>query len=80
MRKTLPTKVTPGKASQENVTSMPGLMFPMSASFTETQTCIFAKSFATRKMLEAAWLETTVWPMLTRRSMMTPSIGAVMVQ
>ena len=59
---------------------MPCLMLPISASLTETHTCIRFRSFAIRKMLEALMLETTVWPMLTRRSMITPSTGEEITQ
>ena len=52
----------------------------MSASLTDTQISIFFKSFAIRKRLDALMLETTVWPMFTRRSMITPCTGDLMVQ
>ena len=52
----------------------------MSASLTATQTCMRVRSFAIRKRLGALRLATTVWPMFTRRSMMTPFTGEVIVQ
>ena len=52
----------------------------MSASLTATHTCILVKSFASRKRLGALRLATTVWPTLTRRSTITPSTGAMIVQ
>ena len=55
-------------------------MPPMSASFTATQTCMRVRSLAIRNRLGALRLETTVWPILTRRSMMVPLTGEVIVQ
>ena len=52
---------------------------PMSASLTEAQTCMRRKSLAIRNRLGAFRLETTVWPMLTRRSMIVPSTGDLMI-
>ena len=51
----------------------------MSASLTDAHTCIRRKSLAIRNRLGALRLATTVWPMFTRRSMMTPRTGDVMV-
>ena len=52
----------------------------MSASLTATQTCICVRSLAIRNRLGAFRLATTVWPMLTRRSMITPLTGDLIVQ
>ena len=52
-------------------------MFPMSASFTATETRRRVRSLAIRNRLGAFRLATTVWPMLTRRSIMTPFTGDV---
>ena len=41
------------RSTGEKITGIPGWMQPMSASLTETHTCIFLKSRATRKMLDA---------------------------
>ena len=62
------------------LTGCPGRMFPMSASFTDTQTCIRVRSLARRKRLGALRLETTVCPMFTRRSMIWPLTGLLIVQ
>ena len=62
------------------ITFIPGLILPISASLTETHTCILRKSVAIRKMLDALMLDTSVCPTLTRRSMMIPSTGEVMTQ
>ena len=66
--------------TSDYTTFCPGRMLPISASLTETHICIWLKSLAMRKMLDALMLETTVCPMLTRRSMMMPSTGEVMTQ
>ena len=55
-------------------------MPPMSASFTATQTCSFVRSLAIRNRLGELKLETTVSPILTRRSMMVPLTGELIVQ
>ena len=47
----------------------------MSASLTDAQTCNSFRSLAIKNRLAAPRLETTVWPTLTRRSIMTPLIG-----
>ncbi len=52
----------------------------MSASLTETHTWMRVRSLAIRKRLGAFRLDTTVWPMLTRRSMITPLTGDLIVQ
>ena len=52
----------------------------MSASLTDAQTCIRRRSLASKKRLEALIAETTVCPTLTRRSMITPLTGDLMVQ
>ena len=54
-------------------------MRPMSASLTDAQTCIRRRSLAIRNKLGAFMLETTVCPMFTRRSMIVPLTGEVMV-
>ena len=61
------------------LTGWPAWMRPTSASFTATHTCIRRRSCAMRNRLGALRLATTVWPMFTRRSMMTPFTGDLMV-
>src|SRR5262245_33589459 len=55
-------------------------MLPMSASLTEAHTWRRLRSLAMRNKLGALRLDTTVWPMFTRRSTMTPLTGERMVQ
>ena len=52
----------------------------MSASFTDTHTCILFRSRAIRNRLGAFMLAFTVCPIFTRRSMITPSTGEAIVQ
>ncbi len=61
-------------------TGSPGRIRPMSASFTATHTCMRLRSLAIRKRLGAFRLATTVCPMFTRRSMITPRTGERIVQ
>src|SRR5579871_305438 len=77
---TTPLNVRSGNASTVNVTAWPGLMLLMSASLTDAQTWRRLRSLASRNRLGAFRLDTTVWPMFTRRSTMTPLTGATMVQ
>src|SRR4051794_17648594 len=55
-------------------------MLPMSASLTDAQTWRRLRSLAMRNRLGAFRLDTTVWPTFTRRSMMTPLTGDLIVQ
>src|SRR5437016_2285090 len=77
---TTPRKTWPGYASTLNVTGWPEWMLPMSASLTDAHTCSRFRSLAIRNRLGALRLDTTVWPTLTRRSMMTPLTGDLIVQ
>ncbi len=51
----------------------------MSVSLTDAQISIRLRSLAIRKRLGAFRLDTTVWPMLTRRSRITPRTGDLIV-
>src|SRR5439155_24774599 len=58
-------------------TVWPSLTWPTSASLTDAHTFIRLRSLAMRNRLGVLKLDCTVWPRLTRRSMMTPSTGEV---
>src|SRR5215831_9442527 len=75
-----PWKIWFGKASIVKVTGWPRCTLPMSASLTDTHTWMRVRSLAIRKRLGVLRLETTVWPMFTRRSIMMPLTGDMMVQ
>src|SRR5207302_9892531 len=64
-----------GKAPTVDWTGWPSWTAPMSVSLTEAQICIRLRSLAIRNRLGALRLATTVWPMLTRRSRITPLTG-----
>ncbi len=76
---TLPRNVSRGKAPTVNRTPCPTWMAPTSVSLTEAQISIRLRSLAIRKRLGALRLATTVWPMFTRRSRMTPLTGELIV-
>src|SRR5262249_26415696 len=79
-RPTDPWNVQPGNASTVNRTGWPRWIWPTSASLTEAHTVIRLRSLAIKNRLGVLNDDWTVWPRVTRRSMIVPFTGDLMVQ
>ena len=75
MASTVPVKISEPYVPTWNPTCCPGRTRPMLASSTQAVSLSVSSGVQRRKKFGDVMLACTVWPMLTRRWITTPSIG-----